>query len=282
MSRFTQSEPQVPVAGCDCLVVSQFEGRAGDRVRHWLDHAQRAITGQASGGAVRPCVKARNEFVSALDTAWRPRHPSDMSKFGGGGEALRDFAPATVLILLVLLFSPVAPARGVEITSTSTPKMYPPAAYFDKDPSPTSGTWDYEGNGWVIVYTSHGGTRYRLAMGGGSGTGSANTCYRDNGWLPNGSYPIDFYYKTTGNAVVQGWVWYLGSKRCNTGSTIRTELFMHSSGIETLPWSGHYSSNGCVKIAQGSGGTDGGDRGITATYWYYGFAKDSGTYYVIS
>lgn len=86
-------------------------------------------------------------------------------------------------------------------------------------------------------------------MRAGSGT-TTNECQTDAGWLPDGVYYPDFYYKNWGKAVVQGYVWELGSKVCSNGSVTRTELFVHSSGIEGTSWDGNYSTEGCIKISQ--------------------------------
>jgi hypothetical protein len=69
---------------------------------------------------------------------------------------------------------------------------------------------------------------------------------------------ILFQYKTWGDHVVRGYVWYLGNKLCSSGSVTRTELFIHSSGIESTPWDGIYSSNWCIKISQLDRYTSGG------------------------
>lgn len=116
-------------------------------------------------------------------------------------------------------------------------------------------TWN---NSPLTAYLSHGTTRYRIRMRGGSGNGSTNECASNAGWLPSGDYgygsgghaQTNFHLinKTWGLAVVRGWVWNLGNRQCSNG-TWRTELFIHSQG--TSGWtSSNYASAGCVKIDQ--------------------------------
>ncbi len=116
----------------------------------------------------------------------------------------------------------------------------------------------------LTAYLSVGKKRYRLTMRGGSGTGNKNQCARDKGRLPSGFYdPRDedglstFKYipnKTWGDAVVQGAVWELGTKKCTPAAgqkqIKRTALFIHSQGRSG--WSGNYASKGCIKISQKS------------------------------
>ncbi|MEU1747996.1 hypothetical protein [Micromonospora arida] len=125
------------------------------------------------------------------------------------------------------------------------------APWFDFDKNPSSAL-----NSTLTAYVSVGGVRYRISQRAGSGNGSTNECLSNQGWLPNGYYWADgrdstrfeHINKTWGNEVVRGWVWNLGSKKCS-GSTTRTELFIHSQG--TSGWTNsNYASNGCIKINQ--------------------------------
>lgn len=115
-------------------------------------------------------------------------------------------------------------------------------------------------NSTLTGYISHGWTRYRIAMRGGSGNGTTNDCVTNAGWLPDGTYSsgggdagtrFDLMNKTWGNATVQGWVWFLDSHLCSSGTTTRTELFVHSNGIEGTTWDGNYATQGCIKVSQG-------------------------------
>lgn len=86
----------------------------------------------------------------------------------------------------------------------------------------------------------------------GSGT-VKNSCTKNKGWLPNGTYPnkaagspytnIKYYSNHTG--VIKGKAWYVGNHKCSNG-TVRTELFVHTK----TPWPGTsgYYSNGCIKV----------------------------------
>jgi hypothetical protein len=155
----------------------------------------------------------------------------------------------------------------VNSQSPTAPRFYYPKA------SPLNTT--------LIAYISHGWTRYRIAMRGGSGNGSTNECATNAGWLPDGNYNsgggdpgtrFDFYRKTGGQVVVRGWVWYLGDRRCHNG-TWRTELFIHSNGIEGTTWDGSYAAQGCIKISQI-------DRGHLANRHNTSSNKSNGTLHV--
>lgn len=37
---------------------------------------------------------------------------------------------------------------------------------------------------------------------------------------------------------------------CIRGTQLRTELFIHSNGIEGTAWDSNYKTQGCIKIAQ--------------------------------
>ncbi|HEY3479733.1 MAG TPA: hypothetical protein VGL02_12625 [Streptomyces sp.] len=91
----------------------------------------------------------------------------------------------------------------------------------------------------------------------GSGDGSKNTCYRNHGWLPNGTYKILHYYAhhNGGAHGVNGISWQISDHKCWNG-TPRTELFVHSKmlpsgkqGSGPYRWTGSYVSNGCVKLS---------------------------------
>ena len=96
----------------------------------------------------------------------------------------------------------------------------------------------------------------------GSGTGSADECYTNNGWLPNGTYSVKAWHKT--NGVILGDIFELSDKKCPS-RTLRTDLFIHTeqtassgqctntSGVDdTCYWgdsSNEYRSNGCIKLS---------------------------------
>lgn len=97
----------------------------------------------------------------------------------------------------------------------------------------------------------------------GSGNGSTNTCARNKGWLPNGTYGIKAFYSAHngGSHGVNGISWLLSNHKCHSG-TNRTELFIHSEmrpngtqgprtgGDSPYRWDGDsdYKSNGCIKL----------------------------------
>lgn len=151
----------------------------------------------------------------------------------------------TVVYVITLLLVLAAAPGYASYTASESFYSYStsnPYIVFDKDTT---------SNSKLYAYASYGGERYRLTMRAGSGT-TKNVCEKGKGWLPNGEYTVEHMVKTWGNAVVQGHVWYLSDKKCSsTSSTVRTELFIHSSGIEGTPWtSSDYASNGCIKVSQ--------------------------------
>lgn len=84
--------------------------------------------------------------------------------------------------------------------------------------------------------------------GSGQGSNAFNECAVGEGWLPNGKYSVT-PYKNWNGSVIHGPVLRLSDHACSNG-TKRTELFVHSS----YPWSsGHYNSDGCLKVANDSG-----------------------------
>jgi hypothetical protein len=99
-------------------------------------------------------------------------------------------------------------------------------------------------------------TNYRLARAGsGTGTNAENSCVKNQGWLPNGTYTVVATYKNH-TGTVTGPAIQLSNKACSSG-TLRTELFIHSN----YPWSSsHYNSNGCIKVSStGTAASPGGD-----------------------
>lgn len=83
-----------------------------------------------------------------------------------------------------------------------------------------------------------------LKMRAGAGSTTDN-CETGRGWLPNGRYDMKMFASYPGT-VVRGKAFYLEDKKCNDGSTVRSELFIHTSH----PWSANrYYSNGCVKLS---------------------------------
>lgn len=157
-----------------------------------------------------------------------------------------------------LLVFMLLPGNAQAYTRTvATGSLHAPYMHYTKGTTNT--------NGYLTAWVSYSsGNRYRTVMQAGSGTTVKNECTKSQGWLPKGTYAsststksstdsqakFKFYRKTSGVATVQGWVWELGNHKCTNG-TYRTELFIHSNGIEGTTWDGNYKSNGCIKISQG-------------------------------
>jgi lipoprotein-anchoring transpeptidase ErfK/SrfK len=77
----------------------------------------------------------------------------------------------------------------------------------------------------------------------GSGDGSENPCYRNHGWLPNGTYSV--YAWKNHQGTITGHAFQLNNTHCSDG-TPRTDLFVHTS----FPWStSRYHSEGCIKLS---------------------------------
>lgn len=94
------------------------------------------------------------------------------------------------------------------------------------------------------------------------------------GWLPSGSYTMisPYYSWSWGGTDVKGPVLVLPNKKCNDGSTWRTELFAHSS----YPWSSsHYSSFGCVKVSNTGGPSSATGHIAEVVYWRAAGASNS-------
>lgn len=119
--------------------------------------------------------------------------------------------------------------------------------------------------------------RYRIQANGGSGTGNTDECASWRGPLPVGYYGrgdgdlrsrFDLVYAPDSDATISGWVWALGSKRCNGPSrTERTGLYIHSQGASG--WNGDYSTWGCIKINQV-------DRGFMADQYRTAYSNRNG------
>jgi len=161
---------------------------------------------------------------------------------------MRSAARLTMLALVALLaaLAVAAPAQAKPTIEKYGKPLSAPLLSFDKNP-------DSPLNSKLKLYFSIGKSTYTATVRAGSGNGTKNDCTKNKGWLPNGTYSnIPHYKKTGGNEVVRGWVWQLGSKKCSSGSTTRTELFVHSNGIEGTKWDGKYGTQGCIKISQDS------------------------------
>jgi hypothetical protein len=123
-------------------------------------------------------------------------------------------------------------------------------------------TWD--------VYKVTGGHRTRVQhkkwrAGSGFNRHSTNSCRRNNGWLPNGTYRPRLFADYHGNKI-KGRAIYLGQHPCRNG-TMRTDLFIHTEqgagshqcrnrrGDQLCRWEypgiNDYRSYGCIKLSPG-------------------------------
>jgi hypothetical protein len=163
---------------------------------------------------------------------------------------------------------PATPAFASDYTITNVGTYTsPPNFYFYGNSGQTDNS---ELDLYMTDVTS--GIRYRIAARAGSGDGSTNECYTNHGWLPDGTYgradndpnsTVEHMYKTWGNTTVRGNVWSLGSKVCDNG-TPRTELFIHSNGIEGTPWNNNWKTEGCIKVSQAA-------RDAYMGYWWIAY-----------
>lgn len=90
----------------------------------------------------------------------------------------------------------------------------------------------------------------------GSGV-TKNSCTRNAGWLPNGTYKIQFHQRHYNGSLIKGYVIKISDKRCHNG-TLRNDLFIHSEmthsggqgSTEPFRWDGpsDYKSSGCIKL----------------------------------
>jgi lipoprotein-anchoring transpeptidase ErfK/SrfK len=92
---------------------------------------------------------------------------------------------------------------------------------------------------------------------------STNSCRKNRGWLPDGTYRPRLYADYHGN-LIKGRAIYLGRKACPNG-TMRTDLFIHTEqgahnsqcpnrkGDQACRWEypqiNDYRSLGCVKLS---------------------------------
>ncbi|MFE9098747.1 hypothetical protein [Streptomyces sp. NPDC007264] len=114
-----------------------------------------------------------------------------------------------------------------------------------------------------FVFVQDNGDRHHVftvaSWRAGSGSGSTNSCLKNRGWLPNGTYKmLDFTKHHNGGAHgVNGIAWHISDHKCSNG-TWRTDLFIHSEMLpsgrqgssEPYRWDGasDYRSNGCIKL----------------------------------
>lgn len=91
----------------------------------------------------------------------------------------------------------------------------------------------------------------------GSGV-TTNECEKNKGWLPNGTYEIKRYNTNYNGSLIKGYAFQLNDKKCENGTTVRTELFIHSEmrqdgnagNTEPTRWDGDsdYKSAGRIKL----------------------------------
>jgi hypothetical protein len=120
--------------------------------------------------------------------------------------------------------------------------------------------WAKSGKKWVPIEASS----WRAGSGLGGRAGK-DSCHRNVGWLPDGSYSFVQHDHRKAPAI-NGRVFELQSKACHNG-TVRQLLFIHSEqtqfntqcrnrrGDDRCRWEvpvyNDYRSNGCIKMAPG-------------------------------
>ena len=170
----------------------------------------------------------------------------------------------SVLAVLVLLAASLLLAAPAQ--SASPP--WRGVLTFDKnwqDPANSRLTWQLlqrQSNGqWKTVQRSS----WRSGSGM-LGRVGRNSCVKNNGWLPNGTYAVRQYNDYGGN-LIKGRAFRLDDKSCSNG-TRRTDLFLHTEqgagnrqcadrrGDQVCRWEyprfNDYKSAGCIKVAPGA------------------------------
>lgn len=237
--------------------------------RRELTKRKESSVSRVGFGARRTAVEAQERVRSLLT-----KEEAVMPVNEGWASWRRDVV-VFLALCLVVPFAFLQPALGYTETS-STGAQERPGLYYNRNSA--SNTL----NGTMTAYVSIGSTRYRITMRGGSGNGTVtNSCTTDKGPAPKGFYGygdgdpnsfLTFYNKTWGDSVVRGYVWEMGNKYCDAGTTLRKELFIHSQG--TSGWiNDNYKSAGCIKINQT-------DRSHLATRYNNAYLKTQGILYV--
>lgn len=117
-----------------------------------------------------------------------------------------------------------------------------------------------QGGTWKVVQTK----AWRSGSGIG-GRAGRNSCAKNQGWLPNGSYRVRQYADYPGN-LIKGRAFRLDDRACPNG-TRRTALFIHTEqgagnrqcpdrpGDQVCRWEvpkiDDYRSLGCIKLSPG-------------------------------
>jgi len=78
---------------------------------------------------------------------------------------------------------------------------------------------------------------------------SAMSPINNGGWLPNGTWTVQFASANYNGSVIKGPAIRFNDRTCANGYTWRTEIFIHSK----IPWptgpNGEYMSQACVKVS---------------------------------
>jgi hypothetical protein len=99
---------------------------------------------------------------------------------------------------------------------------------------------------------------WTVRAGSGNGPNAENSCVKNQGWLPDGTYSITATFHDH-DGTVTGPAVELSNKACHDG-TERTALFIHSS----YPWStAHYNSDGCIKVSNTGGPSNASGNALT-------------------
>ncbi|MCB5167749.1 hypothetical protein LG634_23320 [Streptomyces bambusae] len=165
------------------------------------------------------------------------------------------FTPVALATALAagLLTAAVGPAQAGPATADAPAAV--PAYYLKFDKSSVTNSRLY------LMKSVAGPDRVLASYKAGSGQ-TTNTCTLNKGWLPNGTYNIEFH-RTNFDGIINGYVIKISDKKCHNG-TKRTELFIHSEmrpngtqgTIESERWTNSnpndYYSNGCIKLNPGN------------------------------
>jgi hypothetical protein len=161
---------------------------------------------------------------------------------------------------IAVLFVQATPANAATVVSAALAPQPPNFYFYGSTPTTTMLDFYYNdtNTGNRVVYT------WKAGSGQLTVSGANDECHSNVGWLPAGPYgrqdnddnsQVVHYYKTDGNTTVRGNVWSLGNKYCTPisggwSARFRTELFIHSNGIEGTQWNGSYATQGCIKLSQ--------------------------------
>lgn len=157
---------------------------------------------------------------------------------------------ASIAVLFLPLIAVATPAQAATHCAWSYG--------FNKNPSSNVNSkfgmldwWDANGACTSVYGTwNTGWSNPRAGSGKGTQSQWSNDCLSNYGWIPDGWTNITAYSYNWPGTVVRGPVLRLADRTCHNGTTLRTELFVHSS----FPWDvSRYASEGCIKLSNTGG-----------------------------